>query len=54
MCGPCWALVPQDIKDAVWRHYRKGQERLDPLPSDAWLSAAFAAQAAVREAKALL
>jgi hypothetical protein len=46
MCKPHWRLVPPNLRDAVWRTYRPGQE-LDKLPSREYLEAVRAARAAV-------
>lgn len=25
-CPECWASIPKAMQDAIWKHYRKGQE----------------------------
>lgn len=52
MCGMHWRMVPQDLKDGVWRHYQNGQELFAlghevPAPTPDYLDAAAAAIAAV-------
>ena len=42
MCAKHWRLVPRDIQQKVWRHYRPGQCD-DKNPSEAWHVAADAA-----------
>ncbi|RYX82218.1 hypothetical protein EON83_20360 [bacterium] len=49
MCFTHWALVPQDIQRAVWRHYKPGQERGEKQPTIEYMEAVRAAVAAVRE-----
>lgn len=46
MCPPHWRMVPQALKNAVWRYYRPGQE-IDKKPSRQYLAAASAAIEAV-------
>lgn len=46
MCKSHWALVPQHLKNAIWRFYRPGQER-DKNPSEAYCVAAREAIEAV-------
>lgn len=48
MCPKHWWMVPRELRLAVWREYRSGQE-LDKRPSAAWHAAADAAIAAVFE-----
>ena len=43
-CSPHWFKLPKDIRDAIWRAYRPGQE-IDSRPSEAYLGAALRAQA---------
>lgn len=40
MCGPHWRMVPDELKRALLAAYRPGQERLDPRPSQAYITAA--------------
>mgnify|MGYP001596933112 CR=1 FL=1 len=47
MCGKHWRMVPRHIQSDVLAAYRPGQCSLNPLPSDAWFDAAFAAVDAV-------
>lgn len=47
MCRRHWALVPRDIRRAVWAAYVPGQCDLDPPPSKEWHAAADAAIDAV-------
>ena len=48
MCKKHWFMVPQKLRDAIWREYRPGQEiRKDP--SGAYLDVAHAAIVAVAE-----
>lgn len=49
MCGAHWKCVPQRERNAVWKHYRKGQE-VDKKPSPAYVAAA---QAAIEAAQRL-
>lgn len=51
MCRPHWSAVPADRKRAVLDAYQPGQERLNPLPSRAWLTAAYRAINAVAQAE---
>jgi hypothetical protein len=46
MCGRHWAMVPSEIRRAVWSFYRAGQ-CVDKRPSPAWLVAARSAIAKV-------
>ena len=46
MCSRHWYMVPKRLRDAVWEHYRPGQE-IDKCPTRAYLDAADAAIAAV-------
>lgn len=46
MCPKHWKMVPMALKDAVWEHYKKGQE-ITKDPSHAYLVAAQAAIDAV-------
>lgn len=48
MCRSHWRLVPKDLKRAVLRYYRPGQE-IQKNPSDAYLIAAANAINAVAE-----
>ena len=50
MCGKHWAMVPEELKAAVWATYVKGQERTK-TPSRAYLQAALAAMNAVSAQK---
>jgi len=36
MCFAHWMKIPQEFRDAIWRHYRKGQE-IDKRPSAAYI-----------------
>lgn len=47
MCLRHWRLVPKDIQDRVWKHYRPGQCNLDPPPTALWHKAADDAGVAV-------
>lgn len=38
MCLRHWRMVPKDVQDLVWAHYRSGQE-IDKQPSHAYLMA---------------
>lgn len=53
MCRAHWRMVPKRLKDAVWQHYRRGQE-VDKRPTVSYLDAAGAAIKAVaaKEARA--
>jgi len=51
MCQKHWAMVPAPLRQAVWRHYRPGQEH-DKRPSEAWFNAAKVAIRAVALAEA--
>jgi hypothetical protein len=46
MCRRHWRMVPRDMQNAVWRHYRAGQE-IDKRPSGAYLRAMLDAIKAV-------
>jgi len=46
MCLKHWCLVPRPLQQAVWQHYRAGQER-DKAPTSAYVAAALAAVRAV-------
>lgn len=46
MCPKHWFMVPADIRNEVWKHYRAGQCD-DKNPSAAWHKAADAAIAYV-------
>ena len=46
MCRRHWMMVPLELQQAVWRHYRRGQER-DKQVTREWLAAARAAIEAV-------
>lgn len=48
MCRRHWAMVPLDIRNAVWVAYRPGQCD-DKAPSEAWHFAADAAKGAVAQ-----
>jgi hypothetical protein len=39
MCGKHWRMVPKQLKDAVWKHYRPGQE-IDKDPTPEYLKVA--------------
>ena len=47
MCLPHWRMVPRNIQNQIWQHYRPGQE-LDKRPSKAYLIVMNAAIEAVR------
>lgn len=38
MCRHHWGLVPTELRQQVWTHYRKGQEK-DKKPSENYLRA---------------
>jgi hypothetical protein len=46
MCSRHWRGVPSELQQAVWRHYRRGQE-IDKRPTPEYLAAAKAAIDAV-------
>lgn len=46
MCPRHWFMVPRELRDEVWRHYRRGQCD-DKNPSKEWHAAADAAIAYV-------
>ena len=46
MCRPHWEIVPDPLKDEIWRTYRPGQE-VDKKPSREYVMAAWAAIKAV-------
>ena len=48
MCRRHWFLVPDNLRRAVWQHYRPGQE-IDKNPSSEWMGAATRAIATVVE-----
>ncbi|MEM7019161.1 MAG: hypothetical protein AAF512_17690 [Pseudomonadota bacterium] len=52
MCRRHWRMVPAELQQAVWQHYRKGQER-DKRPTRDYLSAAQAAIRAVAVSEGL-
>ena len=43
-------MVPKTLRDAIWRHYRPGQE-VTKDPSKAYIEAAKAGKAAVAQAE---
>lgn len=47
MCKRHWFMVPADLRKAVWREYRPGQE-VDKEPTAAYLEAAQKAITAVQ------
>lgn len=53
MCGKHWWMVPPEIRDRVWKHYRPGQCD-DMNPSEEWIKAAQAAREAVLEAERVI
>ena len=42
MCKPHWFALPKSYRDAIWAHYRPGQE-IDKDPSLEYLGAAMSA-----------
>lgn len=40
MCLNHWRMVPQPVKDLIWKHYRPGQE-IDKNPSIDYIATAF-------------
>lgn len=48
MCFQHWRMVPKPLQQAVWAHYRPGQE-VDKRPTSDYLDAANAAIKAVAE-----
>jgi hypothetical protein len=52
MCLRHWRKVPDDIKDDIWKHYRRGQE-IDRKPSIDYLAAALSAVHAVANTECL-
>lgn len=42
-CRSCWMRLPKDIRDAIWKAYRPGQEK-DGRPSREYIRAARAAR----------
>lgn len=46
MCARHWAMVPKDLQQKVWKHYRPGQE-IDKSPTAKYLRAAQKAISAV-------
>jgi len=49
MCAPHWRAVPKPLQQAVWAHYRPGQEADFAPLSEEYLDAAQAAIAAVHD-----
>jgi hypothetical protein len=47
-CRRHWYMLPAEIRDAIWKAYRPGQEG-DGEPSDAYLVAAGRAQRWIKE-----
>ena len=47
-CRKHWFTLPVALRTAIWRAYRPGQE-VDGTPSDAYLAAAAAVQAWIKE-----
>lgn len=47
-CRPHWFTLPKAHRDAIWQHYRPGQE-IDKRPSEAYLGAAKAVQEWIQE-----
>ena len=37
MCRPHWFQLPANLRDAIWKHYRRGQE-LDKKPTRSYLA----------------
>lgn len=52
MCSNHWRKVPDDIKDDIWKYYRRGQE-IDRKPSIDYLDAALSAVHAVAKIEGL-
>ena len=48
LCPVHWYMVPKELRDSVWREYRRGQGR-NKRPSQEYLSVARSAITAVRE-----
>lgn len=46
MCWPHWKMVPGNIRKALWKEYRQGQE-VDKRPTQEYLLVATAAVVAV-------
>lgn len=42
MCKPHWDMVPQDLRDEIYKYYRLGQE-VDKKPTREWLVASLKA-----------
>ena len=40
MCLKHWRMVPEPVKDLIWKHYRPGQE-IDKKPSLEYIMTAF-------------
>jgi len=40
MCPRHWAMVPQAVKDLIWRHYRDGEE-INKAPTVEYIATAF-------------
>lgn len=53
MCSHHWSLVPQELKDEIWKHYRKGQEK-DKQPSQEYVKATIKAKKAVAQQEGFL
>lgn len=47
-CRAHWFTLPQSLRNAIWRHYRIGQE-VDMTPSQEYLNVAKQAQAWIRD-----
>lgn len=50
MCLAHWRMVPRAEQQAIWQHYRRGQER-DQKPSGAYMIAFWSAVATVAVAE---
>jgi hypothetical protein len=46
MCRRHWRMVPRDLQDTIWRHFRPGQE-IDKNPSAEYMTVQRQAVAAV-------
>lgn len=49
MCLRHWRMVPREIQDRIWKHYKRGQTLATAAPE--WTSAAKDAIRAVAEAE---
>jgi len=47
-CGPHWFKLPIRLRNAIWRHYRPGQE-IDKMPSREYIETAREVQEWIKQ-----